>query len=155
MKPERATSFPYSALKRALSSSIADFGARTRLVFTVLSPPTISPPATFFDWFVRLCLRMRANSLTNVDKGAQFAATPGAPVRVAGALLRIGGEVCAVELKMPIAGIRLLRLHGRAGWRDSPSPPERSESPRGRRDCADRSRRSPGVWTAGPPHPLR
>jgi hypothetical protein len=74
---------------------------------------------------------------------------------VAGALPGICGGVCAVELKMLIAGVRLLLLHGRAGWRDLPSPQERSDSPRGRRDCADRSRRSPGVWIAAPLHPLR
>jgi len=51
--------------------------------------------------------------------------------------------------------LTLLGLHGRAGWCHLPSPQERSDSPRGRRDCADRSTRSPEVWIAGPPHPLR
>ena len=39
---------------------------------------------------------------------------------VAGALPGICGEVCALQLKIPIAGIRLLWLHGRAGWRRLP-----------------------------------
>ena len=68
---------------------------------------------------------------------------------------RCSSIVCAVERKMHIAGIRLLRHYDRAGWRDLRSPQERSDSPKGRRDCADRSTQSPGVWVAGPPHPLR
>lgn len=61
---------------------------------------------------------------------------------VAGALPGICGEVCAVELNMPVAGINC-RLHGRAGRRDLPSRQERSDGPKGRHDCADRSTRSP------------
>jgi hypothetical protein len=44
--------------------------------------------------------------------------------------------------------IRLLRLHSRAGWRDLPSPQERSDSRKGRRDCADRSTPAQVSWAA-------
>ena len=59
------------------------------------------------------------------------------------------------DRRLAIAGITLLWLRRRVDWRDSPSQLERSDNLKGRRDCADRSTRSPGVWIAGPPHPLR